>query len=395
MMNRQDLKYAATYLTKIASKVRKGLPHRNAIRINEHGVWATSMDHGDTPGTGEPTPITALVPLQGAGIDAVILANAVAKITDVFDAPHLHVSNHDKAVALYSGDDQAELQVVGDPLDVWPPDLPDLANRTKVFITAATQAPPTRVRQAFERVAHAICLDDIRFNLCGVHVDNKAGVLVTTDGHRMAIEEINLGLGRPVTVPRDLVNHALRANGGQLAVELVQPDPSYPAICVAHTTRVILGGIEAHNPNSGEHGFPQWQHVVPTGDGALSVTVDRDALLKALTKLKVLWQGQGAAGPHAITLHPIFAENKLQITACCPDTGKATKTLPTSTCDEGWTNMEPDARTVDVNPTYLIDALQSLPGELVRLRWADALSPILITSDDTPESRRIVMPARL
>lgn len=108
---------------------------------------------------------------------------------------------------------------------------------------------------------------DVRYYLCGVYLDTKAGKVVATDGHRMLIANargVKLDAA-PVIIPNDLLDAALKQFGGEYArgKALGAVDVAVTVDGVQLTITTPTGQVSG---KALEGAFPDWRRVVPKAD---------------------------------------------------------------------------------------------------------------------------------
>ena len=150
---------------------------------------------------------------------------------------------------------------------------------------------------------------DVRYYLCGVYFDTKAGKVVATDGHRMLVAHARgvRSASAPVIIPNDLLDAALKQFGGEYARgKSLGAVPVTVTIDGAQLTIATPTGQVTGRPVDGQ--FPDWRRVVPQGEpGVLDqapavyqwpyITDACDALTIARNVAK------GKAGQHAIRVY--------------------------------------------------------------------------------------------
>ena len=108
---------------------------------------------------------------------------------------------------------------------------------------------------------------DVRYYLCGVYLDTKAGKVVATDGHRMLVAHARgvRSAAAPVIIPNDLLDAALKQFGGEYARgKSLGAVPVTVTIDGAQLTIATPTGQVTGRPIAGE--FPDWRRVVPQGE---------------------------------------------------------------------------------------------------------------------------------
>jgi hypothetical protein len=108
---------------------------------------------------------------------------------------------------------------------------------------------------------------DVRYYLCGVYLDTKAGKVVATDGHRMLVANAR-GVkvdAPPVIIPNDLLDAALKQFGGEYArgKALGAVDVAVTVDGVQLTITTPTGQVFG---KALEGVFPDWRRVVPKAD---------------------------------------------------------------------------------------------------------------------------------
>lgn len=145
---------------------------------------------------------------------------------------------------------------------------------------------------------------DVRYHLCGVYFDTKAGKVVATDGHRMLIATAR-GVkvdAPPVIIPNDLLDAALKQFGGEYA-----RGKSLGAVDVA----VTVDGVQLTitTPTGQVSGkaldgqFPDWRRVVPKADDVATfapAVLNWEYVMDACEALTIAANiGKAKAGQHA------------------------------------------------------------------------------------------------
>lgn len=108
---------------------------------------------------------------------------------------------------------------------------------------------------------------DVRYYLCGVYLDTKAGKVVATDGHRMLVANargVKLDAA-PVIIPNDLLDAALKQFGGEYArgKALGAVDVAVTVDGVQLTITTPTGQVSG---KALDGQFPEWRRVVPKAD---------------------------------------------------------------------------------------------------------------------------------
>ncbi len=234
-----------------------------------------------------------------------------------------------------------------------------------------------RLRVAISRTHFAMAQQDVRYYLNGMlmEVDRQAVRLVATDGHRLALSEIEsrnkIESKQSVIIPRKAVQELMR---------LLADDEQEAEI------RIGSNFIQVNTPEMRftskliDGRFPEYQNVIPSG-GNKTAVCDREALSQALNRVSILSNEKY----RGVRLQ--FSDNVLRITAHNPEQEEAEEELETRYTGE--------ALEIGFNVNYLLDALSAEETAEVKLTMLDTNSSCLIQSIGETASKHIVMPIRL
>ena len=262
-----------------------------------------------------------------------------------------------------------------------PQDFPTALSDMKLPTVYAVNAED--LGQIIKTVRHAISEEEARFYLHGAFFHClKNGVLrlVTTDGHRLVVDEIAAPSGLtpealPIIVPAETlyaVQHHCKAIPGSVIVS-----SGLDGICFdfGYGCMVLSKRIDGT--------YPDYSRVIPNGDGnkcRLLATIDADAFDDALRQLP---PGKGKFKQRAVKL--TFKNKKLTLSQ------QATDDAPGANLSVPCDCLGP-AFEIGFNPRYLRDALAVL-GNQIGLAFADKDSPVLMVSGEMPQV--VIMPMRV
>lgn len=145
---------------------------------------------------------------------------------------------------------------------------------------------------------------DVRYYLCGVYLDTKAGKVVATDGHRMLIATAR-GVkvdAPPVIIPNDLLDAALKQFGGEYArgKALGAVDVAVTVDGVQLTITTPTGQVSG---KALDGQFPDWRRVVPKADDVATfapAVLNWEYVMDACEALTIAANiGKAKAGQHA------------------------------------------------------------------------------------------------
>jgi len=251
------------------------------------------------------------------------------------------------------------------------------AIEARLTVTVAREA----LRRLIELTHFAMAQQDVRYYLNGLLVEFDGNLIraVATDGHRLAVGEIELegavdGEKTSVIVPRKGISELLRLLGSSEGdVELAVG---------SNAVQATFGEVRL-NSKLIDGKFPDYQRVIPVAEEcSKQIAVDRETLRQSLTRVAILSNDKYRAV--RLTVEP----GLLRVVANNPEQEEAEEEIP----------VEYDGESLEIgfNVSYLIDALAAVPTETAMLFLNDASSSCLITpigGDDA--CRYVVMPMRL
>jgi DNA polymerase-3 subunit beta len=231
-------------------------------------------------------------------------------------------------------------------------------------------------RRLIDKTHFSMAQQDVRYYLNGLllETDGKALRAVATDGHRLAICEMELaGKARSthqVIVPRKGVLELQRILGTEGEIEL--------AVGTNHV-RAKIGDIRFTSKLI-DGRFPEYSRVIPASPPR-RVEADRETLRQALQRTAILsnekYRGiRLTARPDLLTLQ---AHN--------PEQEEAE--------DQVEVSYKGEEVEIGFNVNYLLDALGAIEGDKVEIGLTDSNSSCLINAPGTTHTRYVVMPMRL
>ncbi len=234
------------------------------------------------------------------------------------------------------------------------------------------------LKSLLDETSFAMASQDVRYYLNGLLLEREGHTLraVATDGHRLALGAITtddevtekssliiprkaiLELGRLLSDSNDTVNIAFSQQ--QIKVEL--PD--------IHFTSKLIDGQ-----------FPNYERVLPVGGDKIAIA-DREQLKQALSRAAILSNDK-------------HRSVRINLTA---DLLKATVTNQEQETAEEEISIAYTGAPLEIafNNSYLLDLLNAIPDEKVKMTFTDENSSVLITPDNEKHERQyVVMPMRL
>ncbi|HZF17931.1 MAG TPA: DNA polymerase III subunit beta [Steroidobacteraceae bacterium] len=238
------------------------------------------------------------------------------------------------------------------------------------------QIPQADFRRLLDKTHFSMAQQDVRYYLNGMllEADGKTLRAVATDGHRLAICEIELTLkvkaAHQVIVPRKGVLELQRILGTEGSLDfLIGTNHVRAQIGDVRFTSKLIDGR-----------FPEYSRVIPAAAGR-QLQADRDLLRASLQRTAIL------ANEKYRGIRLALKKNALTIQAHNPEQEEAEEEIEVSYAGE---DME-----VGFNVNYLLDALAAVDGGKVAIGLTDANSSCLVHAPESTTSRYVVMPMRL
>ena len=236
--------------------------------------------------------------------------------------------------------------------------------------------PQRDLRRLFKLAEFAMAQQDIRYYLNGMLLVVDHGTLqaVATDGHRLSWASIGVPgdyARQEVILPRKTVLEL-----GKLMTD--SEDPITLDI-LANQVRFRFANVELVSKVV-DGKFPDFNRVIPVGHTKL-IELDRVELLAALQRASIL-SNEKFRG-----VRVVLATDQLKIICTNSEQEEAEEELEIA--------YKGDPLDIGFNITYLLDVLQNLAVEKVRLAFGDANSSALVTMPDRDDYKYVVMPMRI
>jgi DNA polymerase-3 subunit beta len=239
------------------------------------------------------------------------------------------------------------------------------------------ELPQRDLRAMLDATAFAMAQQDVRYYLNGLllEVDGEYLRAVATDGHRLAMSYVAAATGitepRQIIVPRKGIQELVRLmDDVETPLTLVFGDNHLRATVGAYTfTSKLIEGK-----------FPDYNRVIPRG-GDKVMMADRATLKNTLQRAGIL----SHENIRGVRLN--LNAGELQIFANNPDQEQAEDALAV--------DYQGESLQIGFNVGYLVDVLNVLDDEQVKVTLSNPNSSALIESDNAPNSLYVVMPMRL
>jgi DNA polymerase-3 subunit beta len=239
------------------------------------------------------------------------------------------------------------------------------------------------LNEMIEKTFFSISNDDTKYNLNGIYFkkieENEGSMLrlVATDGHRLAmiqrnmeisqIEELNQG----IILPRKGILELKKiAEESEENILLGFMDNS--VVINKENTIIIMRLVNGD--------FPDYNRVIPKNNEDIAV-INRNLFLHVLKRMSILLSEKSKG------VKIDFKLNKMEISSSNPDVGDAREEM-----EVVYNGPE---MTIGLNARYMIDIIQALECENIKLAVKDNMSPGLITPDGDTGFLSVIMPMRL
>jgi DNA polymerase-3 subunit beta len=233
------------------------------------------------------------------------------------------------------------------------------------------------LRRLIERTSFAMAQQDVRYYLNGMLLEVNGRVLraVATDGHRLAMCALDAGIEHSdrhqVIVPRKGIT--------ELARLLTDADNPVAIVLGQNHIRATTGDF-TFTSKLVDGKFPDYERVLPRG-GDKRILADRQGLREAFSRTAILSNEKY----RGIRLH--LDSGLLRVQANNPEQEEAEEEV---VVDYSGSTLE-----IGFNVSYLLEVLNAMTSEQVRLILSDANSSALLHEADNDESSYVVMPMRL
>ncbi|WP_207060734.1 DNA polymerase III subunit beta [Motiliproteus sp. SC1-56] len=237
--------------------------------------------------------------------------------------------------------------------------------------------PQDKLRHLIERTSFAMAQQDVRYYLNGMLLELEGTRLrtVATDGHRLATSicdvEAQIDQKQQVIVPRK----------GILELGRLLEDSDKEARLVVGSSHIRVNtGTFIFTSKLVDGKFPDYERVIPRGGDKLLIA-DRQELRSVLSRIAILSNEKYRGVRLALS------DGYLQVTANNPEQEEAEETLAV---DYAGPSLE-----IGFNVNYLLDALQILPEQMVKLTMQDPNSSALVEAVEATDSLYVIMPMRM
>ncbi|NOZ09471.1 MAG: DNA polymerase III subunit beta [Gammaproteobacteria bacterium] len=236
---------------------------------------------------------------------------------------------------------------------------------------------PTKLKKLFEKTAFSMAQQDVRYYLNGllIELNGKTLCAVATDGHRLAKTEIDLeypvSSDHQIIVPRKAVQELIRLleEGDQeVKVQISENHLRITTQATIFTTKLIDGR------------YPDYEKVIPT-ELPIDLNLNKQNLREILTRAAILTNEKF----RGVSL--TIGEGQLAVTAHNPEQEEAK--------DEMSIDYTGPSAEVGFNVSYILEAINALAGNEVRVKLKDQNTSCILGSDEDKKTLYLVMPMRI
>ncbi|MEY4978062.1 MAG: polymerase beta subunit [Pseudomonadota bacterium] len=236
--------------------------------------------------------------------------------------------------------------------------------------------PQKTLKSLLGQVSFAMAVHDIRYYLNGILfvAEGRQLSLVATDGHRLAFSSATLDVEVPkqeVILPRKTVmelQRLLSDKEGALEMQFAANQAKFAFDGLEFVTKLVEGK------------FPDYTRVIPRNHRNI-ITLSRTALLASLQRTAIMTSDKFKGV--RLNIEP----GVLRVASSNAEQEEAVDELDV---DYSGTPIE-----IGFNVTYLIDVLQNMSQDMLRMEMADGNSSALMTNPDDSAFKYVVMPMRI
>ncbi|MCH7614231.1 MAG: DNA polymerase III subunit beta [Nitrospinae bacterium] len=288
----------------------------------------------------------------------------------------LSVTDH-SLVTIRAG--RSQFKVVGLPSKDFPP-LPAIEREGLIPLPGAS------LLQLIKKTLFAVGDNDTRYVLNGLlitllSIDGKPTIrLVGTDGHRLAVAEQELKVGKDTVFPED-TKVIIPKKAAQEIRRLLEEGGDEPMIGFTKNMLIFRKSGLVLTSRLMEGNYPNYQQVVPK-ESSKKVTVKREDFEGALRRVSVLSREKTYA------VKVTFASDHITLFSSHPDMGEANEDIHAQFNGEEFS--------AGFNARYLLEVLTIMDGETIELQMDAPLSPCLLKElNNQQQFKAVVMPVKV
>lgn len=233
------------------------------------------------------------------------------------------------------------------------------------------------LRRLIDKTRFAISTEETRYYLNGIYVHAHDGALraVATDGHRLALAEMDLpagGEGLPgVIIPRKTVAEIRRLiDGGEadVAISVSEAKIRFHYGSAVLTSKLIDGT------------FPDYERVIPKGNEK-ELTIDNKVFADAVDRVATI------SAEKSRSIKVSLTQDSLALTVNNPESGNAHEEL--------MVDYSAEPLEIGFNAKYLLDVANQIEGRDATFFLDSPASPALVKDAEDPGALFVLMPLRV
>ena len=230
------------------------------------------------------------------------------------------------------------------------------------------------LKQAINNTVLVASGDTTRPILTGVYfytIDSKL-FLAATDGYRLAEKQV-VDCDNKVSaiIPASTLTEVVRILGDNNETVDISFEEDQTSFTIENVT-IISRTIEGN--------FIDYRQLIPKNTD-VKIIVDRNEFIRAV-KVSELFARESAG---SITLSASSEKSTLSIHTITTQIGENNSDMEAEVTGDG---------TVTLNSKFLLDALNQIDGDNVKMQFSGKLAPVLLTSEKSDSYKHIIMPVK-
>lgn len=268
---------------------------------------------------------------------------------------------------------KSTFKLMGLPEDDFPA-LPEISKSEEITLKAET------LKDMIEKTIYATGESDTRYTLNGLllhFIPKKKNIefkMVGTDGHRLSV--ISAGLDGSLPEEKKLI---LPKKAAIELKKLIEGSEENVTIYIDKNHIFFNTGDVMLTSRLIEGTYPNYEQVIPKNNEK-AVIIEKLAFLKALRRTSIMSKER----THAVRLD--LEAGKITLISMNPDIGEAREEIAAQ--------YKGDQMTIGYNARYILDILQVMEGDTVKMLLQEPLSPTLLLPPDREGYTCVVMPMR-
>ena len=252
----------------------------------------------------------------------------------------------------------------------------------KIFYSAAVED----FKQAIAQVVYAVALSESRLELSGVlfSFTNSRLTLTATDSYRLAEKKINLKTNseanKKIIIPARTLQELVRILSAG-PVEAITETNNEIKFFLSDNQILFTYGLTELVSRLIEGQYPDYEQIIPT-TSQTSVLTDKAELIRAV-KMASLFSKTGI---NDINLDFPAGKSQVVVSAISGQTGENVTNLAAK--------VQGSDNSIVVNYRYLLDGLNSISGETVKIEIIDSNTPCILKPEKSDDYLYIIMPIK-